>query len=260
MSSAILPAPGGLSPVLNDRKIRFEYAVGMALLIEIALVAVLAYWSSQASPPAPQPKVIAVHMLAPPPAPVVPQPPAPAVPQPPKPVVRPLPTPKPPPVHHQVVHHHVPAPKPVTPPPVAPPIATPVATPQQIPAPVVPTPVTPPPPVQHTPPPPPAPVAPPEVDTGIAPYGAGARGLIQGQLHITALIKRLGLHGTVTVSFKVAPSGGKPYAIAIVGGSQNPLIRKAALDAINASTFPPYTHDMPQRPLKFTVPIEITAE
>lgn len=249
MSSAILSAPGGMLPVLNDQKIRFEYAVGVALLLEIVLVAVLAYWSSRAAPPVAQPKVIAVYMLAPPPKPVVPTPP--------KPVVRPQPTPKPPPIRHQVVQHHAPTPKPA---PVAPPIATPTATPQQTPMPVAPTPVTPPPPVQHTPPPPPAPVAPPEVDTGIGPYGAGARSLIQSQLHITALIKRLGLQGTVTISFKLTPSGGKPYAIAIVGGSQNPLIRKAALDAINAATFPPYTHDMPQRPLKFTVPIKITAE
>jgi protein TonB len=131
-----------------------------------------------------------------------------------------------------------------------------------VPTPVVPAPVAPPtkPVVQAPAPAPPAPVAPPEVDTGIAPYGTGARTLIRSQIHISALIKRLGLEGTVKISFKVAPTGGAAYDIAIVGGSDNPLIRKAALESIKATTFPPYTHDMPQRPLKFTVPIKITAE
>ena len=185
-------------------------------------------------------------MIAPPPKPKPP---------PPKPVVVPKPAPKPPPPVHHVVQKPVPVPKPVTPqpPPPAPvPIATPVPPP--VPTPVVPP--APPPP----PPPPPAPVTPPEVTTGIGPYGTGARSLIHSQIHISALIKRLGLQGTVTVSFKVKPGGGAPYDITIVGGSDNPLLRKAAMDAINSTSFPPYTNDMPQRPLKFTVPIKITAD
>lgn len=84
--------------------------------------------------------------------------------------------------------------------------------------------------------------------------------MIQGNLQITPLIKRLGLEGKVTVSFRVPTAGGKPYDVKIVGGSQNPLIRKAALAAINSTTFPAYRKDMPQRPLKFTVPIEITQD
>lgn len=250
MASATLPNAGRHPSGPRDWKIPFEYALGAALLIEIGLVAALAYWSSRPPAPTKPPKVIAVHMVAPPPKPKPP---------PPKPVVPPKPTPKPPPPVHHVVPKPVPAPvpKPVTPPP-PPPAPAPIATPVP---PPVPTPVVPPAPPPPPPPPPaPAPVTPPEVTTGIGPYGTGARSLIHGKIHISALIKRLGLQGTVTVSFKVAPTGGAPYDITIVGGSQNPLLRKAAMDAINSTSFPPYTSDMPQRPLKFTVPIKITAE
>jgi protein TonB len=251
MASATLPLASHPHPGPRDWKIPFEYALGAALLIEIGLVAALAYWSSRPEPPTKPPKVIAVRMIAPPPKPKPP---------PPKPVVVPKPTPKPPPPVHHVVHRPVPTPKPAAPPPPPPPppAPAPIATPVP---PPVPTPVVPAPPPPAPPPPlAPTPVAPPEVTTGIGPYGTGARSLIHGQIHISALIKRLGLEGTVTVSFKVKPSGGSPYDITIVGGSQNPLLRKAAMEAINSTSFPPYTHDMPQRPLKFTVPIKITAD
>ena len=257
MASATLPALGAMTAAFNDRKIPFELALGIALVVEVALVAGLAYWASRPQPLPAKPKVIAVHMVAPPPKPAPPPPPKPVV-QP-----RPKPTPKPPPpIHHPVIHHHV-TPKPVPkPPPAPPPIAVP-PPPTPTPAPVVPAPVVPPPapPAPKPPPPAPAPPAPPpEVDTGIAPYGAGARTLIQNHLQIGPLIKRLGLQGTVTVSFRVKPGGGAPYDIQIVSGSGNPLIRKAAMSAIKATSFPPYRKDMPQRALKFTVPIQISTD
>ncbi|MBN6740417.1 TonB family protein, partial [Acidithiobacillus sp. MC6.1] len=120
------------------------------------------------------------------------------------------------------------------------------------PVPVPPIPVTPP------SPPIPAPPAPAPVYSGIGAYGSGARSLVKRNLRIPAIIKRLHLHGTVVVSFRVPPGGGKAFTVRVVGGAGNPLIRRAALRALRATSFPAYTRSMPNKALTFTVPIEIS--
>ena len=102
----------------------------------------------------------------------------------------------------------------------------------------------------------PAPPAP--AYSGIGAYGSGARSLVKRNLRISAIIKRLHLHGTVVVSFSVSPGGGKAFTVRVVGGTGNPLIRRAALRALSATSFPAYTSTMPNKALTFTVPIEIS--
>lgn len=236
MNSAILP--GYLPPEhRGDRSPHFKYAVLAAVLVEVGIVAGLL--SMPRTPPAPKPvkKVVSVHMVTLPPPP----PPAPKVvppkPAPPRPTVPPRP----------VVHR--PAPVPIQPP--APP-QPPVVHRPPPPVPVPPIPVTPP------SPPIPAPPAPAPVYSGIGAYGSGARSLVKRNLRISAIIKRLHLHGTVVVSFSVSPGGGKAFTVRVVGGTGNPLIRRAALRALSATSFPAYTRSMPNKALTFTVPIEIS--
>nr|WP_301179153.1 energy transducer TonB [Acidithiobacillus marinus] len=81
---------------------------------------------------------------------------------------------------------------------------------------------------------------------------------MRNHVHISAIIKQLGLQGTVIVSFKLDPSGGKARDVKVVGGSQNPLLRKAALAAVADSDFPAFTSHMPPHTLSFTVPIDIS--
>lgn len=236
MSADILP--GYLHPGQHEKgESSFKYAVIAAALVELGVVYGL--MSIPHAPPVHKTvrKVVSVHMVRLPPPPP-PQPKfVPPKPVPPKPVVRPMPVP--------VVHR--PAPIPIQPP----------------------TPPTPP--VVHSPPPRPAPLTPPPappavptaapapmVYSGIGAYGSGARSLVKQNLHISAIIKRLHLHGTVTVAFKVSPSGGTAFGIHIVGGSDNPLIRRAAIRALRATSFPPYTNTMPHKALTFRVPIEIS--
>ncbi len=245
MNSAILP--GYLPPEhRGDRSPHFKYAVLAAVLVEAGIVAGLL--SMPRTPPAPKPvkKVVSVHMVTLPPPP----PPAPKVvppkPAPPRPTVPPRP----------VVHR--PAPVPIQPP--APP-QPPVVHRPPPPVPVPPAPVTPPPPmhVPAAPPPPmPTPAPPAPVYSGIGAYGSGARSLVKRNLRIPAVIKRLHLHGTVVVSFRVPPGGGKAFMVRVVGGTGNPLIRRAALRALSATSFPAYTRSMPNKALTFTVPIEIS--
>lgn len=216
----------------------FKYAALAAILLEMGIIVALMSMPQAPNEPKPVHKVVSVHMVTlPPPTPPMPKviPPKPV---PPKPVVLPRP----------VVHRPAPALiQPSAPP--QPPVA--VAPPPPIPAP----PITPPPlPVPTPAPPAPAPV----VYSGIGAYGSGARSLVKQNLQISAIIKRLHMHGTVTLSFKVAPSGGSAYGIYIDGGTNNPLIRRAAIRALKATSFPAYTATMPHKALSFTVPIEIS--
>ncbi len=209
----------------------FRYAIIGALAIEIALVAGLVLYPSSKHPIKKPPQAISVKMVHLPPPPPPPKPKIKPIPHPPKPVKVPVP----------VVHR--PAPLPVKPP-------------------IPPTPPPPPPkrvvksPTVKTPPPPTPPPAP--VYSGIGAYGSGARSVVRGNVHVSAIIKRLGLTGTVIVSFALGPSGGQAMDVHVVGGSRNPLIRKAAVKAVESSTFPAFTSHMPPRTLTFTVPIDIS--
>ncbi|MBU2786764.1 energy transducer TonB [Acidithiobacillus sp. VAN18-1] len=209
----------------------FRYAIIGALAVELALVAGLIFFPHSQPAKKKPPEVISVKMVHLPPPPPPPKPKVKPIPHPPKPVKLPVP----------VVHR--PAPLPVKPPsPPTPPPPKPV--------------VKVPPPVKTPPPPPPPPPAP--VYSGVGAYGDGARSVVRGNVHVSAIIKRLGLTGTVVIGFKLAPSGGKAYDVHVVSGSDNPLLRKAAIKAVQDSTFPPFTSHMPPRALSFTVPIDIS--
>ncbi|MBU2856733.1 energy transducer TonB [Acidithiobacillus ferrooxidans] len=208
-----------------------RYAIISALAVEIALVAGLILITHDQPTPKQPPKVISVKIVHLPPPPPPPPPKVKPVPHPPKPVKIPVP----------VVHRPAPLPvKPPTPP-------TPPPPPKQVVK-------TPPPPVKTPPPPPP----PAPVYSGVGAYGSGARSQVRNHVHVSAIIKRLGLHGTVVVSFQLGPTGGKAKDVHVVGGSHNPLLRKAALAAVSNSTFPAFTSHMPPHTLSFTVPIDIS--
>ena len=239
MSTEILP--GHLPPEQQGaRNSHFKYAVIAAVLVELGIV--FGLMSIPQAPPTPKPvkKVVSVHMVTlPPPTPPTPKM-IPPKPEPPKPVVLPRPV------------AHRPAPVPIQPP--VPPQPQVVHRPPP-PVPLPPAPVTPP-----SPPPIPtlAPPAPAPVYRGIGAYGSSARSLVKQNLHISAIIKRLHLHGTVMVSFKVPPGGGTAFDVQVVGGTDNPLIRRAALHSLSATAFPAYTSTMPKNALTFTVPIQIS--
>ncbi len=180
------------------------------------------------APPLPLPP----QPVQPPPPPLpVPPPPVPPPPQPkplpPPPTPSPMPPPKPLP---NVVHHPPPPPHPR---PKPQPVHRPVPHP--------------------APPPPRAKRPPPQPAFDFAQYAAGLRGPLQREVHVTQTMRMLGVNGTAFIEFTLAPNG-KLLSAQVYRSSGNPLIDRAALDAVRHHRFPPFpgTEDK-----TFAVPIEI---
>jgi protein TonB len=172
---------------------------------------------------------------APPPVPTPPPPPAPTPPPPPKPRVTP---PAPPPV---IATPPAPTPE-STQPAVAVVEPTPVAPPE--PAPAAPAPVV----VQAPPAPPAPPPEPRTIDIGAVRYRQ------QPVLAYPAASRRFGETGRVSVRVRVDASG-QPDAMHVVRSSGHPRLDAAALDAVRATRFHPYTQDGRAMPFWVVMPL-----
>lgn len=221
---------------------------GRALLIgaglEMVLVGGLLWLGAHIPAPKPLPvekKIIAVHMVQP--APSLPKPVPPA----PKPVVQPKPLPKP--VPKAIVHrptpkpvlHPTPAPKPLlakTPAPTAPVYTPPVATPP-------------------APPPPPAP-SPATQQDAIASYAALLRARVQADTRVPEAVRLMHTSGTAVISFRLTPSGQLLSARVAQSSGVDPIDR-AALQAVQGGSYPPFTKNMPTHAMAFAVQVHLSA-
>jgi len=177
----------------------------------------------------------------------------------------PRPTPPPPP-------KVVPPPKPIPAViPKPPPVQSKIAVATKPPPPVhhefkpVPHPV-----INHAPPPPTpapsspaptssAPQAPAEPTSGIGPYGNGIYNIIQANQSVPPALAQLGVSGTAYITLTVAPDGHVISAV-VAKSSGVPLIDQTALDHAEHATYPPFNSEMPDKPLKFTVPVQISPD
>ncbi|MEY2340831.1 energy transducer TonB [Acidithiobacillus sp. IBUN Pt1247-S3] len=222
----------------------FGRALIIGAVLEMGLIGGFVWLSSQKSPPPPpKPKRIAVHMVQP--APPKPKP----LPPPPKPVVQPKPVPQPPkpvpqpprPVPRPVVHPTPPKPVPLV-------AKAPAPT-----APIVPpAPVTPPP-----PPPPPAP-SPALRQAAVARYAALVRAQVQSQAHVPEAVRLMHLSGTAVIAFELTPSGSLVWA-RLSQSSGVSAIDGAALAAVKAGSYPPFTKNMPKHPTVFDVEVHLSS-
>ncbi|HQT61959.1 MAG TPA: energy transducer TonB [Acidiphilium sp.] len=170
--------------------------------------------------PPPPPLPVPPPPVPPPPQPApLPPPPAPSPMPPPKPLSRPLPK----------VVHRPPPPRPA---------------PKQHPVPH---------PVPHPAPPPKAKTPPPQPAFDFAQYAASLRAPLQREVHVTQTMRMLGVRGIAFIEFTLAPDG-KLLSARIYRSSGNPLIDRAALDAVRQHHFPPFPGTADK---SFAVPIQI---
>ena len=231
------------SPVQSPKfkKDHFGRALMIGAVIEALMIGGLIYSNlSQPVTVKPKPKIMAIHMMKP--APPKPKP----VPPPPKPVVHPKPVPKPVPrppiprpIPHPVVHHPLPPQ----------PLLAKKAVPQ---APVYTPPVTPP-----APPPPPAP-SPAARQSAIDTYAAMLRTRVQTNARVPDSVRMMHVSGTATISFRLTPSGHLLSA-QVARSSGIGAIDRAALKAVEDTSFPPFIRKMPQHPMTFDVLVHLSA-
>jgi periplasmic protein TonB len=256
MMAVAVTIPTDSAPIRGRRPLGLNRALILALAVE-AVVASAIYWpwpkNAPRLPPARQQMISQVQFVRlppPPPKPVVnPQPkivPPPPIPKPklvipkkPKPVVHPKPKPKP--IHHpRHIVHHVPKPVPKPAPKPAPhPAKQRVLTPK--PSPKI------------------APAAG-NSPSAVPAYAAELHGLIQNNVQIGAMIKQLGLSGSVRVRFALKPSGGKVIWARIDGPQGNPLIAQAALNSVKDLSFPAFHGNMPKHAMQFVVNVQISPD
>ena len=234
----------GMPPRGPHRQGYFGRGLVIAALLEAGLIMALVWVSNQkAPPPPPKPKRIAIHMVQPaPPKPKPkPVPPKPVVQPKPKPVPKPVPQPKPQPVVH---HIPKPSPKPLV-------AKTPAPT-----APVVP----PSPPVTAPPPPPPPPAPSPSAQkAALAEYAALVRARVQADTRVPEAVRLMHLRGTAIVAFELTPSG-RLVSAQIAQSSGISAIDKAALAAVENTSYPPFTKNMPKHTMRFDVEVHLSAE
>lgn len=209
------------SPAWEPRD-RFGIALAAALVVEAVLAVAVMRFAPQAAPVANHKKdVVKIHMEAPPkppPQPMLPPPPLPVAP--PKPPPKPIPRPKPRPLPRKPVPH------------VAPPRPSP-------------------------PPPPPQPaVSAAEIESATARYAGMVHQAVQADLQVPRLVEMMHLRGIATVSIRIAPSGTL-LGVSIVRSSGAPPIDRAAIALVRATSFPPFSGDMPHHPLDFVLQVKL---
>ena len=268
-------------PFLPDsgRRGRFALALALAAVSEIAIVVWLGVKPAEIAPepnnphpmevhavtlPAPLPELQAVPLETPPdaakpppPPPDTVTPPEPDAP-PPQPQVdfTPPPVPDmPPPPQAESAFSEPP------PPPVAarqPPPPHPVKTVEKKSAPPPPQPKT------ETakeepnkpPPPPSAPASSGQNLTALQHYAADLRGRVQSNLHVTSAISALNLSGDTMVAITITPDGHMQN-VAVNKSSGISLIDKLALETVRATSFAPFSDEMPKDTLTFLLKVHV---
>ena len=211
---------------------RFGWALVSALVVQAALLLVFLHFANEAGPVVVKHKsVMKIHVIAPPP---------------PKPIPKPPPKPLPPPPPKMVT-----PPKPLPPPP-----------PKPIPRPV-PRPVVHPKPIPHVaaPPPPPAPPPQPVVSAAAQAdatelYAGQVHQAVQADLKVPEQVAMMHLRGVTTVAIVIAPSGAL-LGVSVLHSSGAPPIDRAAVAAVRATRFPPFTAKMPHRAVTFDLKVRI---
>ena len=208
---------------------RFGWALVSALVVQAALLLVFLHIANQGPVVVKHRSVMKIHVIAPPPKPI-PKPPPP----------KPLPPP----------------PKPVTPPKPLPPPPKPIPRPR-------PKPVVHPKPIPHVaaPPPPPAPPPQPVVSAAAqadatALYAGQVHEAVQADLKVPETVAMMHLRGVTTVAIVIAPSGAL-LGVSVLHSSGAPPIDRAAVAAVRATRFPPFTAKMPHRALTFDLKVRI---
>jgi protein TonB len=249
--------PPGLPPLVGGGG-RFAIALLLAALLEAGVVLWLAISPPEVAPEPAAKEVTKVHMVALPPPPV-PAPPEPAPPPPvPPPPAPPPPVPVPPPPPAPVVQQPEP-PKPVVTP--KRPSKHTIAQKRRPPPPPPVTAVQPPtdtPPAEHTPPPPPAapPVSAGQAATALQKYAGQLRARVQSSLVVPPVVRMMRLSGETLVAIKLSPSGAL-LDVSVLRSSGAPPIDKAALQTVRATQFAPFSSDMPQNAMTFTLRVHI---
>ncbi len=220
-----------------DASRRWAASTALALVLESAALAALAWFLSRPAPP-PPPQPIEITLSRPKPAPkvVAPKPPPPK-PKPPPPRPKPQPRPRP----HPIVHPH---PRPLPPPPQPriqpPPAPLPSAQPAM--------PVAPPP-----PPPPPPRTPPPKPDTAALrlSFEALLREAIQDAVHYPESARLMRVEGRALVSFRFLD--GRVNRVRIVRSSDVPALDQAALQAVRKAPYPPAPAALAGRAMSFVI-------
>ena len=209
---------------------RWTASLGLALLLEAALLGVMAWLLSRpAPPPPPVPIEITLTQPRPLPKPVLAKP-TPPKPPPPKPLPKPLPKPKPV-VHPQPRPHPLPRPKPIAPP-VQPRLQPPPPAPRAALKPAMP--VVPPAPA---PKPKPLPVHAPDLATVRLNFEGALREAVQAAVRYPEAARLMHVGGRVLVSFRMLD--GKVSDIAVVQSSGIGALDRAARAAVADAPYPP---------------------
>ncbi|HQT87229.1 MAG TPA: energy transducer TonB [Acidiphilium sp.] len=230
--------PGPVPPVRTEHPAlaqqgRFGWALASALLVQAVLLLVFLHFANEVGPVLAKHKsVMKIHVIAPPP---------------------PKPIPKPPP------------PKPLPPPPpkvVTPPKPPPPPPPKPIPRPK-PRPIVHPKPVPHVAAPPPPPPPPPQPQISAAQqadatelYAARVHAAVQDDLHVPEQVAMMHLRGITTLAITIAPSGAL-LGVSVARSSGAPPIDQAALAAVRATRFPPFTAKMPHHAVTFDLQVKL---
>ncbi len=219
---------------------RWTASLGLALLLEAALLAVMAWLASHpAPPPPPIPVEITLTQPRPLPKPVLAKP-TPPKPPPPKPQPKPKPLPKPKPV----VHPH-PRPKPIAPP-VQPHLQPPPPAPRAALKPAMP--VVPPAPA---PKPRPLPVHAPDLAAVRLNFEGALREAVQAAVRYPESARLMHVGGRVLVSFRMLD--GKVSDIAVVQSSGIGSLDRAARAAVADAPYPPTPAALSGQAMRFRI-------
>lgn len=211
---------------------RWPAALALALLIEAALLGVLAWLGSHRAPPPPPPVEITLSQPRPVPRPVTPKPP------PPKPHPKPQPKPRPHPVHP----HPKPLPRPLPPPPqpralISPPSPQPAAKPAM---PVVPPAPAPVPPMPH-----------PDLAATRLSFEAALREAVQAAVRFPEAARLMHAGGRVLVGFDFLD--GKVSQVRVVQSSGVDMLDAAAMAAVREAPYPPTPAALASQPMRFRI-------
>ena len=225
-------------PAIHERDL-FGRALVAALVLEIIAILTFIHFANQAGPVANhRPRIMKIQMLAPPPKPK-------PLPTPPKPMPPP-PKPLPPP------------PMPLAPPKPLPPPPKPIPKPRPIPHPMKPVPhVAVPKPQPSPPPPPPQPViSAAQQESATQRYAALVHQAVQNDLRVPRMVEMMHLRGITTVAIRLAPNG-LLHGVSVMRSSGAPPIDRAALAAVRATRFPPFSSKMPHHALTFDLQVKL---
>lgn len=218
-----------MEPAKTKADSGFGRSILSALILEGLLLGGWLFYRSLVPPVAGlQRAPVTIHMVIL--APARPKPlsrPQPLVRPQPKPIPKPKPVVKPPP---RIVHHTVPLPRPLSKKPLV---------------------------KQRPKPRPPVKAASPrQTATAVDRYAVMIRTRIQDGLRVPGMVRALGLSGSAVIAFALTPDGHVLWARVKRSSGFGPIDR-ACLAAVRSRVYPPFTPNMPHRPVRFDVTVSM---